>query len=391
MNKINNCIQYALCAVGYAFMRFVSLFARKLPKYRDLWLVSERKYDARDNGYHFFKYLCNNQPQVNAAYVIDKNSADYERVSTLGRVIQPNTPGHMLAFACAKVCISTHIMGFAPDTYRFALLDRYFKAVRCKKIFLQHGITMNDLNELYYPNARPDLFVCTALPEYNFLKSNFNYPPNVIQRIGLCRYDRLNEAHTVKRQILVMPTWRIYLSGLPDEDFMKSDYYKRFNEFLNSRETAEMLEKNDYEMVFYLHFEFQPYTRLFKSNNKRVKITGFGDADVQNLLMESAIMVTDYSSVFFDFAYMRKPVVYFWFDNEEFFGEHYKKGYFDFMHDGFGPVMNDAASIAEYIDERINDTSKVEYKYAERTEEFFCNLGENHCERTYEAICSTLK
>lgn len=389
-DKISNYIQYIKYIAGYMFMRFISLFARSLPKYKNLWLVSERNSDARDNGYHFFKYLCKEQPQINCAYIIDKSSADYERVSKLGKTISPNTPSHMLALACAKVCISTHIMGFTPDPYRFAILDKYFKSVRGKKVFLQHGIIMNDLKELYYPASRPDLFICTAIPEYNFLKSRFNYPPEVIQRIGLCRYDRLNEGHTVKRQILVMPTWRIYLRGLSDADFIKSDYYKSFNSLLNSAETAKMLDENNFDMVFYLHFELQPYTGLFKSINKRIKTVSFGDADVQTLLMESAILVTDYSSVFFDFAYMKKPLAYFWFDEDNFFGSHYQKGYFDFYKDGFGPVLNTHKAVTEYIAARIKDNLKPEKEYSHRSKEFFCDLGKDHCKKTYEAICNTL-
>ena len=49
-------------------------------------------------------------------------------------------------------------------------------------------------------------------------------------------------------------------------------------------------------------------------------------------------MLTDYSSVAFDFAYLRKPIVYAHFDKEAFFsGEHsYTAGYFDYERDGFG-------------------------------------------------------
>ena len=50
-------------------------------------------------------------------------------------------------------------------------------------------------------------------------------------------------------------------------------------------------------------------------------------------------MITDYSSVAFEMAYLKKAVLYYQFDEEEFFsGKHWQKGYFDYRKDGFGAV-----------------------------------------------------
>ena len=57
MKKAASAFVYLGYLIWYAFACFIGIFARRLPRYRDLWLVSERKTDARDNGYHFFKYI----------------------------------------------------------------------------------------------------------------------------------------------------------------------------------------------------------------------------------------------------------------------------------------------------------------------------------------------
>ena len=57
------------------------------------------------------------------------------------------------------------------------------------------------------------------------------------------------------------------------------------------------------------------------------------EIDIQNLLKDSALMITDYSSVFMDFAYMEKPEIYFQFDEDQFRSTHYAKGYFDYKKD----------------------------------------------------------
>ena len=57
------------------------------PRYRHVWLVSERGREARDNGYHYFAYLRQVHPEINAVYVADPKLPDYDRVAQLGSVV----------------------------------------------------------------------------------------------------------------------------------------------------------------------------------------------------------------------------------------------------------------------------------------------------------------
>lgn len=61
INIIKLLLAYVVCLFIYGFNK----------NYRDVWLISERGYDARDNGYHLFKYINLNHPEVNIYYVIE--------------------------------------------------------------------------------------------------------------------------------------------------------------------------------------------------------------------------------------------------------------------------------------------------------------------------------
>ena len=75
----------------------------------------------------------------------------------------------------------------------------------------------------------------------------------------------------------------------------------------------------------------------------------------QEFLLESSLLITDYSSIFFDFGYLRKPVIYSHFDYEKYRKSHYREGYFDYKYDGFGPVcFNINCTINEIIYEIKN-------------------------------------
>ena len=390
VKKAGNVLQYLKCLILYFTAWIASLFVRNGAKYRDLWLVAERGADARDNGYHFFRYLRQEHPETNCVYVIDRAAPDIARVSALGRTVQTGSFAHYLAFVCSKVKISTHVMGYAPDSYRFAILDRKAGLVKGKKIFLQHGIINNDIPELRYGMLDLDIFICSTTGEFESL-STYGYPDGVIRRLGLCRYDTLKAEHEVKRQILVMPTWRYYLRPLDDKGFCESEYYREFNGLLTDKRLHKILEENDYELAFYMHFELQKFSRLFSPGCDRVKVRTLADSDVQQLLMESSMLITDYSSVFFDFAYMRKPVAHWMFDYDLFYTDQYKEGYMKLKTDGFGPACADRDDVIDRIAYEIKNGMKVDEIYKSRIENTFAGLPEDHCEQTYRAVLGLLK
>ena len=96
--------------------------------------------------------------------------------------------------------------------------------------------------------------------------------------------------------------------------------------------------------------------------------------------MESEILITDYSSVYFDFAYMLKPVYYYQFDYKEYRSDHYAQGYFDYKNDGFGPVVEDEVQLVNLI---MNPSDN---NYRKRAKSFFRLRDSKNCERIYKAI-----
>ncbi|EOI6809927.1 CDP-glycerol glycerophosphotransferase family protein, partial [Campylobacter jejuni] len=55
------------------------------------------------------------------------------------------------------------------------------------------------------------------------------------------------------------------------------------------------------------------------------------EMSMQKLFCESSLMITDYSSAAFEMAVLKKPVIYYQFDKDEFFAKHtVQKKYFDY-------------------------------------------------------------
>ena len=338
----------------------------------------ERGTDARDNGYFFYKFLKEKHPEIKLYYIIDKKSADFHKVKE--DAVAFGSFKNYWVLAHAEKIVSTHCYFGAPYINK-----KIFDFCRLYKNFyyLQHGVMMNSIPIYYYKAIPLKLFVCGAKPEYEYIRDVFGYPETVVKYTGLARYDGLHDA-SAKRQILVMPTWRDYIRTR--DDFIKSSYFKNWQAILKDERMMKILEEQDLKLIFYPHYEVQKYIDCFEHSSKNVTNALFAEHDVQALLKESMLLVTDYSSVFFDFAYMGKPIVYFQFDRDEFYSKHYEQGYFSFPEMGFGHVCENADGVIENVKKCIDNSFEPEEIFKERVNNFFVLKDKNNCQRIYNAI-----
>lgn len=304
-------------------------------------------------------------PQKRIYYVIDCASADYSKVQKLGNVIQYGSFRHFLFYALSAVRISSSAWGGDVPKADYRKKLRKLIPEKKKNVFLQHGIIKDYLPSLMYPNFTPDVFVCGAYPEYEYIRDNFKHDASVVKYLGLARFDNLHE-YKEKNQILIMPTFRKWLQGIDRKEFVESEYYQRWDALLHNVELQHLLEITDMRIVFYPHYEIQKFVDCFTSYSSRVEIADFNHYDVQQLLMESKVLITDFSSVFFDFGYMEKPVIYYQFDRERYIKEHYDftKGYFSYDHDGFGDVTKNEDDLTSAIEKCIHNNFRLAEKYA---------------------------
>ena len=357
---------------------------------KNIWLIREKRDEARDNGFHLYKYIREKHPDINAYYVITPNSPDRHKVEVYGNWIKADSLMHCIYFLAAKKSINSQPYG----AYPFPLNQRMQKYCHklCnreqKVVFLQHGIIKDTLplNAFLYGACNIDYFVTSTQREYEFIKETYKYPDHAIGCVGLARFDYLHTSHTVHDQILVMPTWRKWLNT-DQKAFADSEYFSAYAELLSDPKMVAFLRAHQYKLIFYMHYAMQPFVNEFKAfENDVIIIADKGNYDVQELLMSSKLMITDYSSVYFDFAYMNKPVVYYQFDREQFRQSHYAEGYFSYEEDGFGPCFENLEATRQYIFDLIENRCAQPEKYDLRVQDFFTLRDNHNCERTFNAI-----
>lgn len=361
-------------------------------KRQHMWLICENAWEARDNGFWLFRYIRENEPQQDVVYAIKRKSKDYKKVKKLGEVIEYGSFKHWIYYLAAEKNISSQ-KGGKPNAAVCYFLEVY-GLLKNKRYFLQHGIVKDDLPFLHYEHSKITMFVCSTKRETEYVQEAFHYPDGAVKMLGLCRLDGLHDPHKPSKVILVMPTWRGWLSppssseklGESAERIRQTEYYQKWNEFINGPAMLQLLEEHQLKLVFYMHREMQRFTGLFTSNSKRVLIADDRHYDVQDLLKKADYLVTDYSSVAMDFAYMKKPLLYYQFDYEEFRRRHYPEGYFSYKLDGFGPVCDNIEDALQHIERAAEKNFENEEIYLERHREFFTLYDTCNCKRNYEAI-----
>ncbi|HIG0069473.1 TPA: CDP-glycerol glycerophosphotransferase family protein, partial [Campylobacter jejuni] len=353
--KVDIIYQEKKCTFYDIFYEIKKLKKRRA-KNKSLWLFADMPYRADDNAEHLYRYVMKNHPEKNIAFVLRKNSHDYKRLKKEGfKLVDPKSFKFKYLVFKADKLISSHI-----DRYFFEALGE--NTLKTKDfVFLQHGITQNDLSS-WLNQRQIDLFITGMQDEYDSIAGDFNrykFTPKEVKLTGFPRWDALLKNNQINtKQIIIMPTWREYIVGSYSKKLMKrrfnpkfyeSEYFYRWGSFLHSKKLQELHEKYNYKIVFNPHPQIRPYLEDFNLPN--YIIIPSVEMSMQKLFCESSLMITDYSSVAFEMIILKKPVIYYQFDQDYFFYKHFlKRGYYNYKKMEFSYLVNNQKDLIFYIE-----------------------------------------
>ena len=361
-------------------IRFLFVLLYPIYRKRNIWLFEDRPNLADDNAIQLFKYaISQNDKDIKKYFVIDKKSKSYDEIKSISKnIVQYKSFKHKMLFLFSKKNISSYVNTSFINPFDFESIYLYIGLITTENYFLQHGIIKDDVSlhiNRYKKNLR--LFLTSSdLEKDSIVNGRYNYDESIVKALGLPRYDNLDMNHKRKKQILFMPTWRMDINN--KDSFLKSDYFNELSFMLNDEELYNLLNDYGYELFFKPHPELEKYMDYMELNeNLRLAC----DEKYQDLFNESALLITDYSSVFFDFAYLKKPVIY--FHSNDY---HYEEGYFKYESMGFGDVVKNEEYLVDKIKFYLSNDCKMEDKYKERVDDFFKYKDKNNSKRVYDWI-----
>ena len=338
---------------------------------QEIWLIGGNAGELYvDNGRAMHEFLLNNKDNIKVYWVVNKDSKirEYFDDNNIPYLIKGSIKSYIY-FMKSRVSLFSHSISadIVPYLCVVPIISYYHK--KNYKVFLNHGtvglkkrIAMNKK----YEKQIQDLLVsynlnpCDSEFEKNIKVEDWKMPENSMYVCGYTRYDKLynmSKNNIETKDILYIPTWRKYnITGI--DEFLKSDILHKY------------LKDTNQKLKVYMHQLSK--TKLENEYDENIQILDKNTVLFDEII-RSKTLITDYSSMCYDFMFLNKKVVFYQFDKKQYLKEF--GSYVDLDNFYIKSNVNIEEVIEELKNENVSDYSN-----------YFTFIDNKNCFRLYERI-----
>jgi len=351
-----------------------------------------------DNAKYLFEYL-HNETKINAVW-ISKNEVVVAELRLKGFNAYHERSSKAKYFSTiAKVAVITHRGNGDNGDLPF-----YFFSKQTKIIQLWHGIPLkkiayddrifrsidnkNTINykikslikNIFFPFLnyvhQPSMIIALGEETQDIFSRAFRVSKDKVKITGYPRYDILIKNRTIEvkeKKIIYMPTFR----GAVGSNFTLYGF-----DFTN---IDTFLKDLGLKLDIKLHTFNRPSEELLNKINKSNNISILDDVEIYETIHEYSILITDYSSIFFDFLLLDRPIIFAPFDKDIYLKKD-REFYFNYEDITPGPKAKNWNDILKYI-KLFNDSKDIYRQDRDKIKNRFHKyIDTKNCERTYKEI-----
>ncbi|WP_455715056.1 bifunctional glycosyltransferase/CDP-glycerol:glycerophosphate glycerophosphotransferase [Anaerosporobacter sp.] len=308
-------------------------------------------------------------------------------------VIKPNAYKYLYYLARAKYLVFNSRQPIWYNKRKESVFIETWHGTPLKKLVFDmedvHSASLTHKEDFYKVSRKWDYLLSDNAFSTEVFEHAFLYDKEKIVEYGYPRNDLLyaDDAHEIakkvkqklgipldKKVILYAPTWR-------DDEFYSNGKYK----FSLAIDINQMKQRLGEEYILLLRTHYFVVDQVDSLCGDGFVYNGSRYQDITELYLASDICVTDYSSVFFDYANLRRPILFFTYDLEKY-REELHGFYIDMETEVPGPLLQTNEELIQAL-EHIND---IEETYKERYNRFydrFCEVDDGHAaERVVEKL-----
>ena len=298
----------------------------------------------------------------NAYFIVDKNYEYIDRVPEKYRknILYKYSFRHYLYFFRSKTFIGTEAMIHAIDLKTFNVLPLYkISRKNLNYVFLQHGVMYmvsldSESREMFKRielNGKYRVVVSSKAEADHFVKLG-KHKEEDLYITGLPKFDR-NSIDEDADKIVIMPTWRPWELNTAKQDFKETPYFKLLMKIYNN--VPEELK----EKVIILPHPL--VANELSDADEEVKAKVLTGARYDDILKETRVLITDYSSIAYDAFYRGSSVIFYWEEK-------------DYCMRQYGPstklMLNDENVYGDffYSEEGLKESIRVNYNNPQKEE-----------------------
>ena len=351
-------------------------------RFSDSWLFMDRPLFADDNAEHLYRYVRDAFPEQSIYYVLKKSSSDWNRLDKDGfKLLAFGSQEWKAAVLFSKCVFSSHMNRASTSPLPF-----YFNPhITRKNIFLRHGVGVSS-NHGWLNRRKIDLMCVSSKWEVSRLteSDSFVFTDIDVKITGLARFDSLlsrsNSETEAQNMFLVMPTWRREFIQIDNskrgdrsidiEKFNDSLFAKNWIAFLSNPELKRIADLHNVKFRVMLHANLRSLIGVLNLPEFIEFHHETGDT-FQDALVKSKALITDYTSVHYDMAYIGRPTFHMQFDRDLFYNDSFSEQTLDFDHknEGFGPFAETPDELIDNLEKFLNEG--IDEMYLKRMADFF--------------------
>ncbi|MFE8113035.1 bifunctional glycosyltransferase/CDP-glycerol:glycerophosphate glycerophosphotransferase [Mammaliicoccus sciuri] len=335
-----------------------------------------------DSPKYIYEYMQKNYPKLNYIWVF--NNPDKNVIIGNAEKVKKGSKEYYDAYSKAKFWVSNARLPLYLNKKENQIYIQTWHGTPLKRLANDMKVvrmpgttTANYKKNFYAETSRWDYLVSPNRYSTNIFKTAFWMDEERTWEIGYPRNDVLVNSSDDqeyinqikkdlnlpegKKVIMYAPTWR-------DDEFVKKGQYL-FDLKINLENLQKELGEN-YVILLRMHYLIANALDLNGYEDFAIDVSNY--SDISELYLISDALITDYSSVMFDFGILKRPQYFFAYDIEK-----YDKGlrgfYMDYMNDLPGEIITDEFKLAE----ELKNIDEHKEKYKDKIEKFyekFCSL-----------------
>ena len=233
---------------------------------------------------------------------------------------------------------------------------------------------------------QPDLLTAASVEDQRNFATAFNYPVDRIKITGYPRNDIIlkDEAavlgDSASRRGLYVPTFR----GKENSSF---DFFEQFGFDVGAMDRS--LADLNVTLYLKLHHFNLPSEKIRQSIGAAKNIFFYQGADVYEQFSSFDFLITDFSSIYFDFLLLERSIIFAPFDMTGFEGA-VRQLYYAYDEVTTGPKAYDWPQVMQCIDRVLNNPDEYSTDLESMKKRFHCYADNGSSKRVYDEVMSLL-